>query len=552
MSNHTAMNAVASTAGESYVASSSRVLGDWLREEARADPNRKFVQCGSPWMSLAELDRQSDRLAAGLQSIGLEKGDRLAIMLQNRIEYVILVFACAKAGVVQVPINPYLRGEFLRHQLAQSQSRVIVADGLGMQQIAPLVDQLPELRHRVLVGEPVPGDVESPHDKLFSTLAATQAEPEPVVLKPSDLCVIMYTSGTTGPSKGCMISHGYYCYIPGAFIAAGWCGRGDVIFGATPMFHFSGQVWLVAMALAAGGSAVVEPSFSATTFMQRAAETGANVLMGMGAMAMAIMARPPSEKDKQHSIRQATWVPMTEEKQNEFYARFGVQVISEVYGQSECWPSTLGVLGARRKLASLGRVIPGMQVRLVDEDDNEVPVGEVGEITVRPDRPNMVFQGYWNDPEATVKSFRNLWHHTGDNGRFDEDGFLYFADRKKDSLRRRGENVSSIELEQAVMRHPGVFQAAAHSVPSELTEDEVKVCIVRAQDAEVDIKELFEFFKKSIPYYAIPRYVEFLDVLPANINGRVQKFVLRERGITPETIDLEALGLVVEKSERRT
>ena len=179
MSNHTAMNAVASTAGESYVASSSRVLGDWLREEARADPNRKFVQCGSPWMSLAELDRQSDRLAAGLQSIGLEKGDRLAIMLQNRIEYVILVFACAKAGVVQVPINPYLRGEFLRHQLAQSQSRVIVADGLGMQQIAPLVDQLPELRHRVLVGEPVPGDVESPHDKLFSTLAATQAEPPP-------------------------------------------------------------------------------------------------------------------------------------------------------------------------------------------------------------------------------------------------------------------------------------------------------------------------------------------------------------------------------------
>ena len=176
MSNHTAMNAVASTAGESYVASSSRVLGDWLREEARADPNRKFVQCGSPWMSLAELDRQSDRLAAGLQSIGLEKGDRLAIMLQNRIEYVILVFACAKAGVVQVPINPYLRGEFLRHQLAQSQSRVIVADGLGMQQIAPLVDQLPELRHRVLVGEPVPGDVESPHDKLFSTLAATQAD----------------------------------------------------------------------------------------------------------------------------------------------------------------------------------------------------------------------------------------------------------------------------------------------------------------------------------------------------------------------------------------
>lgn len=530
----------------------ARVLGEWLREEARADPDRKFVQCGSPWMTLAELDQQSDRLAAGLQSIGLEKGDRLAILLQNRIEYVVLVYACAKAGIVQVPINPYLRGEFLRHQLAQSQSRVIVADGLGMQQIAPLLEHLPELRHLVLVGEPAEGESESPHDQLFATLAATAAEPAPVELKASDLCVIMYTSGTTGPSKGCMISHGYYCYIPSAFIAAGWCGKGDVIFGATPMFHFSGQVWLVAMALAAGGSAVVEPSFSATTFMQRAAETGANVLMGMGAMAMAIMARPPGETDRQHVIRQATWVPMIEAKQREFYERFGVQVISEVYGQSECWPSTLGVLGGQRKFASLGRVIPGMQVRLVDEDDNEVPVGQVGEITVRPDQPNMIFQGYWNDAEATAKIFRNLWHHTGDNGRFDEDGFLYFADRKKDSLRRRGENISSIELEQAVMRYTGVTQAAVHSVPSELTEDEVKVCIVRAPGAEIDIKALFDFFKKSIPYYAIPRYVEFVESLPTNVNGRVQKFVLRERGITPQTIDLEAAGMVLEKSERRS
>lgn len=530
----------------------ARVLGDLLREEAKADPNRKFVQCGSPWMTLAELDEQSDRLAAGLQSIGLEKGDRLAIMLQNCIEYVVLVYACAKAGVVQVPLNPYLRGEFLRHQLAQSQTRVIVADALGMQQIAPLVGNLPDLRHTVLVGKPVEGEGLPDHVLRFVDLAATKAEPERPEIHPADLCVIMYTSGTSGASKGCMISHGYYTFIPTAFIAAGWFAKGDIIFGATPMFHFSGQVTLVAMALTARGAVVVEPSFSATTFMARAVETGATAVFGMGAMAMAIMSRPPGDNEKQHKIRQATWIPMTEAMQEKFYERFGVRVISEVGGQSECWPFSLGIVGGERKFAGIGKPIPGMQVRLVDAEDRDVPVGEVGEIVIHPDQPHMMFGGYWNNPEATVEAWRNLWHHTGDNGRYDEDGFLYFVDRKKDSMRRRSENVSSIELEQAIMKHPGITQAAVHAVPSELTEDDIKVCIVLANGAAPAIEELFDFFKKSIPYYAIPRYVEFVKELPANVNGRVQKFILRERGITPETIDLEALGLVVGKSERRT
>jgi crotonobetaine/carnitine-CoA ligase len=274
--------------------------------------------------------------------------------------------------------------------------------------------------------------------------------------------------------------------------------------------------------------------------------------MGMGAMAKAIMARPPSDQDKGHSIRQASWIPMTEEIQAAFLERFGVRVVSEVYGQSECWPATLGVMGAQRRYASVGKVVPGMQVRLVGADDTEVPVGEIGEIAVRSEHPHRMFLGYWNNPQATAEAFRDGWHHTGDNGRFDEDGFLYFIDRKKDSLRRRGENVSSIELELAIMQHPNIVHAAVHAVPSELTEDDIKVCIVPAKGATPALDDLFEFFKKNVPYYAMPRYVEFVDALPTNVNGRVQKFILRERGITPDTFDLVALGLVVSKSERRT
>lgn len=193
-----------------------------------------------------------------------------------------------------------------------------------------------------------------------------------------------------------------------------------------------------------------------------------------------------------------------------------------------------------------------MTVKLFDDEDREVPVGEVGEFVMRPDRPNMMFQGYWANPEATLQVSQNLWHHTGDLGRMDEDGFFYFVDRKKDSMRRRGENVSSFELEQALERHPSIGAVAAHPVPSDLTEDDIKVCIVLEPGEEPTAEDLFEFFRTSLPYYAIPRYVEFLPELPANAVGRIQKFKLRERGVTPETLDFEKLGLIVDRGQRRT
>jgi crotonobetaine/carnitine-CoA ligase len=243
---------------------------------------------------------------------------------------------------------------------------------------------------------------------------------------------------------------------------------------------------------------------------------------------------------------------MTEENQNRFFDRFGIRVNSEIYGQSECWPATITPAGAPRRPGAVGRVAPHVELRLVDDDDFEVPTGEVGEIVLRTKQPYMMYQGYWNNLEATAHAFRNLWHHTGDNGRFDEEGNLYFVDRKKDSLRRRGENVSSIELEQALIKHPGITAAAVHAVPSELTEDEIKACLVASGTEELTPEGLFVFFKSTLPYYAIPRYVELLPELPVSTGGlRVQKYKLRERGVTEATWDFQALNLVVERSERR-
>jgi crotonobetaine/carnitine-CoA ligase len=532
-----------------------QALGDWLRAQAKADPNRPFVQCGGGWLNLGDLDRRSDAVAAGLQQLGAAVGDRIAVILPNCIEYIVLIYAIAKTGAVQVPINPYLRGEFLRHQLSESGASIAACDRDAWRQVLPMNRHLPALGTVVLVGEQSLGSPREsqpaivPYTRLESSAATLRAP----ALSANDLCVIMYTSGTTGASKGCMISHGYYRAIPATFIEYGWFQPGDIIFGASPLFHFTGQVTLVAMALAVGGAAVVEPAFSATTFMARAREVRATVVFGVGSMAMAILAQPTdTARERDHQIRQSVWIPLSESDQRRFEQRFGISVVSQVYGQSECWPATLArVDDPSRKPASLGRTVDYLELRLVDDEDHDVPVGTVGEVVIRPRVPNRMFGGYWNNPAATVASFRNLWHHTGDNGRFDEDGLLYFVDRKKDALRRRGENVSSIELEQAIMKHPAIARAAVHAVPSELTEDDIKVCVLLVSGAVLPIEDLFDFFKKELPYYAVPRYVEYLEELPMSATLRVQKHRLRERGITPETCDLVALGLVVNKSERR-
>jgi crotonobetaine/carnitine-CoA ligase len=535
---------------DSELQKTGRVLGDWLREEAALEPDRQFVQCASDWLTLGELDRRSDRVAAALLGLGVAKGHRVAVNLPNCIEYVVLIYAIAKTGAIQVPLNTFLRGEFLRHQLEQTGPALYITDEAGLKMLVPVLPELLEQPRLVLVGGAA-GEAGLPAALDYAELEAATTALPPVRIEPEDVCSIIFTSGTTGPSKGCTITHGYYCNLINVFIEFGWYEKGDLIFGANPLFHFSGQTWLVAAALAVRGSVIVEPSFSASRYMARIRETGATNALGMGAMGMAVLAQPPTDADRSHKLRHITFMPSTPDLVRCFEARFGVAPFAEVFGQSECWPVLLGDPRGSRRPGSMGKVTPGLDVRIVDDNDVEVPVGQPGEIVVRPTEPFRLFSGYWNQAEVTVLTFRNLWHHTGDQGRIDEDGYFWFVDRKKDSLRRRGENVSSIEVEQAILKHPAIANVAVHAVPSELSEDDIKACIVLASEAPIEPADLLEFFRKALPYYAVPRYVEFLGELPANVNGRVQKVKLRERGITGDTLDFEKLGLVVARSERR-
>jgi crotonobetaine/carnitine-CoA ligase len=241
--------------------------------------------------------------------------------------------------------------------------------------------------------------------------------------------------------------------------------------------------------------------------------------------------------------------------QNAYAERFGVQVISETYGQTECNPITGSPIDRHpSKRASLGRANPSLEVRLVDDGGHEVPTGEVGEIVMRAREPDVMFAGYWNQPSAAAVSATAAdeppWHHTGDLARADEDGYLYFVDRKSDSMRRRGENISFLEVEAAILGHPKIAAVAVHAVPSPLGEDDVKACVVLAPGPSFEPAELHTFLRDTLPYFAVPRYVEFLDELPLTPTRRVQKHVLRSRD-NAAAWDFERLGLTIAKSDRR-
>jgi carnitine-CoA ligase len=530
--------------------SGMRVVREVLRRRASEEPDRRFVRCGTnDWITFGQVAGRVERLAAGFAALGVEKGDRIGVLSDTREEVFATILACSQAGAINLGLNTFLKGDFLKYQLNDSGATVLVADRAGWNAVKSFVLET-AVRHVVLLdggAEPV-GRV-SLHD-FDEVMAIGTRVPEPD-LSPRDLLGLLYTSGTTGDPKGCMLSHGYYTNVPRSYLAGDRVRPGDRIFTAFPFFHTAGQVIILMSGLIGPAELVYEPRFSASTYMKRARDEEATVLWGVGAMALALLAQPVSSDDTGGSFRLAQFQPLQADRQVEFEERFAVPVITEGYGQTECVPITASRLTDERRRGSVGRPVEHLEVRLVDENDEPVPPGTVGEIVVRPRRPEVMFQGYWAKPQATVKSFGNLWHHTGDFATQDADGFIYFVDRKTDALRRRGENISSAAVEGVIRQLPAIEAVAVVGVPSELIEDEVKAVIVLRAGAELTPAELFAHCKEKLPYFAVPRYVEYIDELPTNALGKIRKHLLRDRGITPETLDLEALDLRIERHERR-
>jgi crotonobetaine/carnitine-CoA ligase len=499
-------------------------------------------------LTFGELDERSDRVAAGLSELGVGRGDRVATLATNRIEVVELFFAVAKLGAIQVPLNAFLKGEFLRYQLDRSAAVALIADADGLRSVRPLLAGVSALRHVVALDERA--SAECAATAVFSELylSATPPESSP---RPEDTMSIIFTSGTTGLPKGCVVSHGYYVRSGRLTGQALGLNANDTIYCALPLFHAGGRLLALTNALVHGIPVSVDSAFSASRFFERARRVHATVAIGVGAMGQALMATPPGPGDRDHSVRTMLVSPMPVSVQEKFQERFGIDPWTEFYGQTECVPLTLTPRSAERDRAGCGLPAPDVEVGLLDELGDAVPHGEVGEVCIRPRSRFAMFDGYLDDPAQTLEAFRGLWYHTGDTARRRDSGELEFVDRKKDSMRRRGENVSSMELEAAIIRHDGVAEVAVHGVPSAQTEDDIKACIVPMQGVSLEPAELFEFFRVNLPYFAVPRYVEMYDELPKNAVGRVMKHVLRERGNGSSTIDFEGLGMAVARADRR-
>lgn len=531
--------------------SGQTVVGNLIaRAEKLAD--RPFVRCGSQWRGAEAIATRAQRLAGALRSLGLEVGDRVAVILPNREEMVDVFFGCALGGIIQVPLNAWLKGEFLRFQLRDSDPLVLITDEAGLQSVLPLLASTGIKHLVVLDGHSCPDGLPagiSIHD--FETLVGGAEPIDPATPDPSDLVSIIYTSGTTGDPKGCMLSNAYYLNGPNCLLDRGWVEEGDRLFTSWPLFHTSGQVIALMSALLADGSVSVEPSFSASTFLHTARQQHATVLCGVGFMGAALLAQPPSPDDRSRPFRCAWWIPMSPEMQLAFEQRFATPVLCEAFGQTECFPVLMSNKDAARRRSSLGTPNRNFDVMLVDDHDAPVVPGQPGEIVVRPKSPGVMFSGYWRNEAATVAAWRNLWHHTGDLAVAAPDGSMSFVDRKKDSIRRRGENVSSLELETAISRHPDIEAAAVCAVPSTMGEDDIKAAVVLREGSALDPQELFTFLQDGLPYFAMPRYVDVRNELPTNALGRVTKHVLRDEGITDEMWDFERLGLRVDRSQRR-
>ena len=522
---------------------SSCVLKPVLERWAAEKPDAVFARFedGSEW-TWSQTLANARRAAAGLQTLGVAQGDNVLSWLPNGPDALRVWFGANLLGAVYVPLNTAYRGRLLEHVVRTSGSRIMVAH-------AALADRLSEidvstLREVIVVrGDSPPAGgslVWHPQERLDGETAALQPPPQEIL--PWHNQSIVFTSGTTGPSKG--VESSYLHLYSASFDPFPYLDAEDRYLVTLPLFHVGGTVAVYAMLLRGASVAIVD-SFKLDTFWSVVARTGSTFCCLLGSMATLLAKAPEAAHDRGHGLRHALMIPLCEDAAK-FRERFGCDIYT-LFNMSEVSVPLVSPPNPA-SLGSCGRPRAGIEVRIVDENDCEVAPGQVGELVVRSDRPWAMTHGYFGDPQATARAWRNGWFHTGDAFRIDETGDYRFVDRMKDSIRRRGENISSFEVEAEVCGHPSVMEAAAVAVPSPLGEDEVLVAVVPRPGASVDPEALVRYLIPRMPHFMVPRYVRVVDALPKTPTQKVQKHALRDEGIAPGAWDREAAGLHLKRS----
>lgn len=519
-----------------------------LLETAGRLGDKRFLDIEGETYTYRQVVEDAKSLAAGLQQFGLRRGETVTTVIDNNYDALRIWFAINFAGGVSVPVNTAYKGEFLRHQIADSGARILIAEPDYCDRIIDVEEGLPEAQMLFFRGQAPnkrPGRLKLAAVEELTLKSGDYADVE---IKPSELAMLIYTAGTTGPSKGCMISHNYAFNL--ARQAAEAREPDDIFWTPLPLFHFNATCAATLGTAVAGNTIALYKRFSLSRFWNEIERTGATAAGLLGSMIPLIAQAEDTPESKRcyGQLRAVRGAPFPAELQETWRKRFGVKHLgSNAYGLTEACLITSLADGIEPAPGSSGMRNDDFDVRIVDDDDNELPSGAPGEIICRPKKPHVMFEGYWRRPEATQAVIRNLWFHSGDIGKFDEDGFFYFVDRKKDYLRRRGENISSFEVETAFRAHEAIEDVAAHAVKSEVGEDDLKVTAILKPGATLTEEELCVWAIDRMPYFAVPRYIEFRTELPRNPVGRVLKYQLRDEGCTPQTWDREKSNVQLTK-----
>lgn len=519
-------------------------LATLLRSKAEKNQERVAACFTGETISYRQLDARSREIASGLARAGIGRGDRVAALLFNVPEFLYTWFALADLGAVFVPLNTALKGEILRYELADAGPRGLVIDARLWPAYAPLRAGL-GIHQEWIVDHSTPPLDPPPRSAPFSQLFVGEIRATDPSLRPSDPAAILYTSGTTGPPKGALIPHEKYLRTPREIGARSRLHPESVLFTALPLFHCNAQEMTALTAFEHDLTAAFDERFHASTYWETAASFGATHVSLLISMINVLFKQPAKPTDRTHPVRVALTAGATKATWPEFERRFGLEII-ELYGMTECGCTTLMNPPGSVRVGSIGTPLGFVEAKVVGDDGAPAADGQRGELLVRPTAPNTMFLGYVNKPKQTEEAWAGGWFHTGDYVTRDADGYYYFVDRKKDVIRRRGENLAPYDVESVLNAHPAVFESVVVGVPSPLGEEDVKAFVHLKPGATATPRELFEYCAQNLPFFMVPKYIEFLDEIPKTANQKAQRYVLRGRRGGQEH-DRDALGVVLRK-----
>jgi crotonobetaine/carnitine-CoA ligase len=531
-----------------------RTIGRILAEKAERIPDKAFLLWQGRTYSYGELEAMTNRFANGFAAQGIGHGDHVAVMLPNCPEFYWVEWGLGKLGAVAVPLNTAAKGDLLRYFIDHSDAICLVVDEQWLDRVAAIAAQLPKLKRCFYRGE-VSAAAAAIASAGISVAPLAMLESDDASRPPLDAVsfddtqLIMYTSGTTGPSKGVMCPHSQGHAVGRSVTVDYGYGPDDVLYTCLPLFH-ANAIWFSSYAaLWADAAVALAPRFSASRFWDEIRATKSTQFNALGAMTNIIWQLPPGPHERDHSLRQCMAVPVPKEIYGEIQQRYGIELTS-TFAMSENFAVTAFTTGdPAEKAGSAGQPRGACQLRIVDDDGSDLPAGEVGEIWVLPLQRGSMMKGYYNMPAETAAAFVDGWFRTGDRGYVDADGYLYFVDRKKEAIRRRGENISAYEVELILARHPAILEVAAIPVPSEMSEDEVMVYVVLRPGATLSHAEVVYFAAEHMSHFMVPRFVEFIDGLPKTATEKLEKYKLKQDAVSRRDAlwDREREGVVPDR-----